>query len=253
MLPEPLWRAPVHTSRIAQLAILAAAISGLLFVGAPLLVKLDALESFLGFRLFLLGGALGLLALLFGLISLYTTRPAKGRAGRKLALCAALVGALVVGALGWAASRSGAVPPINDITTDFADPPQFTALAREAPNAGRDMSYPGEEFASQQRAGYPDLAPIPFLGPPDRAFAAAKMAIESFGWKVVSADEAAGTIEATDTSRIFRFVDDIVIRIRPQPTGAIVDMRSKSREGRGDLGANAARIRRLSEALARSL
>jgi uncharacterized protein (DUF1499 family) len=249
MLPAPLRRAPVHTSRLAQFAILAAAISGLLFVGAPLLVKLDALESFLGFRLFLLGGALGLLALLFGLISLYTTRPAKGRAGRGLALGAALVGASVVGVLGWAASRSGAVPPINDITTDFADPPQFTALAREAPNAGRDMSYPGEEFARQQRAGYPDLAPIAFAGPPDQAFAAAKAAIEGFGWKIVAADPAAGTIEATDTSRTFHFVDDITVRIRPEGDGSRIDMRSKSRVGRGDVGANAARIRRLRDAL----
>lgn len=237
----------MHTSRIAQLAILAAAISGLLFAGAPLLVKLDALESFVGFQLFLLGGALGLLALLFGLISVYTTRRATGRAGRGLAVGAALVGAVVVAVLGWAATRSGAVPPINDITTDPADPPQFVALAREQP--GRDMSYPGETFASQQRAGYPDLAPIPFSGPPDQAFAAAKTAIEGFGWKIVAADPAAGTIEATDTSRIFRFVDDIVVRVRPQDSGARVDMRSKSRVGRGDVGANAARIRKLRGAL----
>jgi uncharacterized protein (DUF1499 family) len=250
MLRAPLRRTPVHTSRLAQLAILAAAISGLLFVGAPLLVKLDALESFRGFQLFLLGGAVGLLALLFGLISLYTTRPATGRAGRGLALGAALVGALVVGVLGWAATRSGAVPPINDITTDFTDPPQFAALARETPNAGRDMSYPGEEFARQQRAGYPDLAPIDVARPPDEAMAAVKVAMDQFGWKIVAVDPAAGTIEATDTSKTFHFVDDIVVRVRPKPDGGSrIDMRSKSRVGRGDVGANAARIRRLRDSL----
>ena len=239
----------MHTSRIAQLAILAAAISALLFVGAPLLVKLDALESFLGFRLFLLGGAVGLLALLFGLVSLYTTRRATGRAGRRLAVGAALIGAAVVGVLGWAATRSGAVPPINDITTDFADPPQFVALAEEKANAGRDMKYPGEDFASQQRTGYPDLAPIQLSRPPDEALAAVKTAIEGFGWKIAAVDPASGRIEATDTSRIWHFVDDIVVRVRPQDGGARIDVRSKSRVGRGDVGANAARIRRLRDAL----
>jgi len=77
-----------------------------------------------------------------------------------------------------------------------------------------------------------DLQPWPQAGaPPNRA------------------DPAAGTIEATDTSRIFRFVDDIVVRIRPEAEGARIDVRSKSREGKGDLGANAARIRRLRDAL----
>jgi uncharacterized protein (DUF1499 family) len=239
----------VHTSRIAQLAILTAAVSGLLFAGAPLLIRLGALESFLGFKLFLLGAALGLLALLLGLISLYTTRPATGRAGRGLALAAVIPGAVVVGIIGWAATRSGAVPPINDITTDPADPPQFVALAHDATNASRDMSYPGETFASQQRAGYPDLAPITVDRPPDEVLAKVKSAIDGFGWKVVSLDPRAGQIEATDTSHIFRFVDDIVVRVRPQDGGTRVDMRSKSRVGRGDVGANAARIRRLRDAL----
>ena len=55
----------------------------------------------------------------------------------------------------------------------------------------------------------------------------------------------AGLIEATDTTSIFRFVDDIVIRIRPLgPNLTVLDIRSKSREGKGDLGANAARIER---------
>ena len=61
------------------------------------------------------------------------------------------------------------------------------------------------------------------------------------------------TIEATATSGIFQFVDDIVIRIQgPDGAGAahsMVDLRSKSRDGQSDLGANAARIRAFVEAL----
>jgi len=69
---------------------------------------------------------------------------------------------------------------------------------------------------------------------------------------VISVDAAAGTLLARDTSKIFRFVDDIVVRVRPAENGgAIVDVRSKSRVGQGDIGANAARIRRFAERLPR--
>ncbi len=50
-------------------------------------------------------------------------------------------------------------------------------------------------------------------------------------------------LEATQTSRIFRFVDDICVRLRPDGTATLIDVRSKSRVGQGDLGANAKRIR----------
>jgi len=45
------------------------------------------------------------------------------------------------------------------------------------------------------------------------------------------------------TSDLCRFHDDFAVRVRPDDGGAVVDMRSKSRDGKGDLGANAERIR----------
>jgi uncharacterized protein (DUF1499 family) len=44
-------------------------------------------------------------------------------------------------------------------------------------------------------------------------------------------------------------VDDIRVRVRPSGEGSVVDVRSKSRVGRGDVGANAARIRAFEQAL----
>jgi uncharacterized protein (DUF1499 family) len=67
-------------------------------------------------------------------------------------------------------------------------------------------------------------------------------AAESLGWQMTYDNQEAGTLEATETSRIFRFVDDISIRVRPDGTGSVIDVRSKSRVGRGDMGANARRI-----------
>jgi uncharacterized protein (DUF1499 family) len=56
-------------------------------------------------------------------------------------------------------------------------------------------------------------------------------------------------LEARDVSVVFRFVDDVVVRVRARESGSVVDIRSRSRDGRGDLGVNAARVRALSDAL----
>jgi hypothetical protein len=128
-----------------------------------------------------------------------------------------------------------AVPPINDITTDTEDPPQYMTARKP---------YPGAEFARQQRAAYPDILPSVLYLPKAQAFARAMLAAESMGWEVVGRDGAAGTIEAVDTTRWFGFKDDIAIRVSPSGEGQVrIDVRSKSRVGRSDLGTNAERIR----------
>ena len=63
------------------------------------------------------------------------------------------------------------------------------------------------------------------------------------GWQVAATDTAAGRLEATHTTRWFGFKDDVIVRIRPEGTGSRVDVRSVSRVGLSDLGANAERIR----------
>jgi len=63
------------------------------------------------------------------------------------------------------------------------------------------------------------------------------------GWDVVARAPAEGRLEAIDTSKWFGFRDDIVVRIRPDGAGSKVDIRSKSRVGRSDLGVNARRLR----------
>ena len=65
---------------------------------------------------------------------------------------------------------------------------------------------------------------------------------QSLGWEIVHQDPEQLTINARESSFVFKFVDDIVIRVKADGAGAILDLRSKSRDGRGDLGVNAARI-----------
>ena len=62
------------------------------------------------------------------------------------------------------------------------------------------------------------------------------------GWEIYREDLNAGYIEAVDTTAIMGFKDDIVIRLRTNAEGTLVDLRSVSRVGVGDLGANVSRI-----------
>ena len=130
--------------------------------------------------------------------------------------------------------RARAVPPINDITTDTENPPRYMTATR---------AYPGAEFARQQRSAYPDIIPRMLPMPPREAFTRALAAAEAMGWEVVGRDSAAGTLEAVDSTKWFGFKDDIAIRITATDAGSRLDVRSKSRVGRSDLGTNAQRIR----------
>lgn len=133
-----------------------------------------------------------------------------------------------------------AVPPINDITTDTDNPPRYMTTTRK---------YPGAEFARQQRAAYPDIGPVLLAAPPAQAFKKALAAAEAMGWEVVGSDPAAGTLEAVDTTKFFGFKDDIAVRVTGTADGSRIDIRSKSRVGRSDLGTNAQRIRAYAERL----
>ena len=140
-------------------------------------------------------------------------------------------------------SHAKQVPPIHDITTDVADPPAFEALREVRAAAPNGVAYQGAEVAKQQQQAYADIKPLVLAKPPREAMQRALDAARSMGWEVVASDTAAGRLEATATTRWFGFKDDVVVRIRPEGTGSRVDVRSMSRVGKSDLGANAARVR----------
>lgn len=204
------------------------------------------LTPFIGFRLFGLGVLLGPLALVLGVIGLLRTRAPTGRGGRGHAVLGAAGGAGMLAIVLVTAAPSAGLPAINDITTSPDDPPGFVATAAEL---GEPMAYGGDTFAAAQRAAYPELVPVELSLPPHQALERARLAAEELGLEVVAVDPAAGRLEARDVSMVFRFVDDVVVRVRARESGSVVDIRSRSRDGRGDLGVNAARVRALSDAL----
>jgi len=141
-------------------------------------------------------------------------------------------------------------PPIHDITTDPDDPPSFDeALLKLRKPSDSPPAYDGPDAATQQRRAYPDVQPVVVNAPVSRAFDAALDVAREHGWQVVATDRAAGRIDAIASTFWFGFKDDVVIRLRPQDAVTRIDMRSKSRVGVGDLGANARRIRLFVSAL----
>ncbi len=208
---------------------------------------LGVLPPMVGFGLLGLGLLLGVLGVIVGLGGLWSTRAASGRGGRGRALTGMGLGLLIVLAIGAGRAGTERRATYNDITTDLSDPPMFTQAQQIEANLGRDFGYP-KEFEAEQRQLYADLSPISFASPTADAFRSAEAAAKELGWEITYRD-APNQIEAIETSKIFRFVDDIVIRIRPTGAGSTIDVRSKSRDGRSDLGANAKRIRAFRDAL----
>lgn len=215
---------------------------GFAFVAAvvgPLFAHFEIVPPMVGFVILAIGLLDAVTALVLGTVAMFRG----GQVSRGAALGGVAAALIVLVPVLIAASRGAGVPRINDITTDTENPPQFTQAQRLEENQGRDLSYPGD-FAAQQRDGYGDIEPLRLDDEPGAAFARVLAAANDIDtWEITLADPGIRKIEGVDTTWLFRFRDDFVIEVRPDGAGSVVHMRSKSRDGKGDVGANAARIR----------
>ena len=230
-----------RTSGVARLALGLGVVSLLALIAAGPLHHLG-LAGLAGAFAVLKWAVYGALATLVLAIAglLVAGRRRTGQSTAVAALVLALLGIVPIGALAWQASR---VPAIHDVSTDTIQPPPFLAVLPLRAGAANSADHAGGEVIARQRAAFPDIVPLHLNMPPERAFERALAAARAMGWDLVASDPAGGRIEATDTTFWFGFKDDVVIRVLPQPTGSRIDVRSVSRVGVGDLGANAARIR----------
>src|SRR5690554_6575285 len=129
-------------------------------------------------------------------------------------------------------------PAINDIVTDPAQPVTFRGMPAAVP-------YPVAAFESRQRESYPQVRPLLLEVTPQRAYEQALNLVRARGWTVVLEDAEGLRVEATVRSLIFRFTDEVAVQVSAVDVGARVDMRSRSRVGRSDLGVNVKRIQAL--------
>lgn len=225
----------------AHLAILLSLVAAALLLLAGPGARMEWWEFRTGFQLMRWAAYTGLAAA--ALAAALMAVPRSRKAGLPMLLFALVLG-LLVAYVPWHGLRQArSVPPIHDITTDTAQPPQFVAVMPLRADAPNSAEYEGAAIAEQQLAAYPDIGTHRMPVSPADAFTRALDAARQMGWDIVDSDPAAGRIEATDTTLWFGFKDDVVIRVAADGAGSKVDVRSVSRVGGSDVGANAKRIR----------
>ena len=215
---------------------------------AALLLPLGALGSkfgiwhfSVGFLFLQIAAVLAVFMLVGGIVG-WIVATKKGLGGDKPGLLlGCLVSALALGFMGMQFRTATTVPQIHNITTDPGDPPQFDAVVALRGSESNPLEYT-EDLAPQQRAAYPTLKTLELDVTPAEALQRSQRALESMGLDIVAVNAEKGLVEATDTTFWFGFKDDVAVRVRPAANGSAVDVRSVSRVGRSDLGANAARI-----------
>ena len=207
---------PSYASRI-PLAL--AGIAALLLLASGPGTRYELWNYRIGFELLRYGAWIGGAAAVLALVGFFFKRIRTGKVA--LLLLALITGLVSLALVVEFRTRSSKVPRINDSSTDFANP----------------------ATAEEQKKGYPDLKPLELAVAPDAAYSRALAAAEAMRWEIVKSDPKARTLEAVDTTPWFGFKDDITVRVSAAGRGSRVDMRSKSRVGRSDLGTNARRIR----------
>jgi Protein of unknown function (DUF1499) len=237
---EPMSRLAAWSSRLALFALAVAALS-VIIVRSGLLEIVPALATFAAALIF--AGAAVLLS-----FAAFIVIWRQGLSGLGSAVLGLILGLVLLAYPGYLGYRASKLPAISDITTDPNNPPRFDVLARLRPRGSSD--YPGAAAARVQRAAYPDIAPLQENAPAKLVYDITLALVAKRKWHVVDArPPAAGrreaVIEAVARTPIMGFRDDVVIRVSATRDGTRVDVRSASRYGLYDFGANAARIRSL--------
>jgi uncharacterized protein (DUF1499 family) len=108
-------------------------------------------------------------------------------------------------------------------------------------------------WADTDEPGDAKLAPVELPLPPAEALARVEEAVRRLPrWRVESVDQAAGVLRATRSTRLWRFTDDVTLRLEATAAGTRVHARSQARVGKGDFGQNRRNLLELFRALQQS-
>jgi uncharacterized protein (DUF1499 family) len=249
IIEEPVSRAAIWSRRSAVFALATAGVS----IGVARLSGADPMGALVVFGASL---ALAFLALLLAasaaVVIWRTGRRGAGRAATGFALALALVAYPA-----FLSIRAVSLPAINDVSTDFESPPSFMISSRA--RAARGGQTPPAPTAAARKAAYPEIQPAMVDLEAEQAYRLALRICKDLGWRIVDATppnlrgDGVAHVDATDRSLIFGFVSDIAIRVRPLTNQTRIDIRSVSRIGKHDFGANARRIRRFLAAVQESV
>jgi uncharacterized protein (DUF1499 family) len=246
-LEEPPSRLAYWSLRLALFALVVALLS-------LILVRGTFVETLPGLAVLAAALSLAVLAVLSALAA-FVVIWINGNPGLGRALLGAVIGLALLAYPSFVVATGYALPPIADIATDTADPPQFEAIARVRPRGANPIAYPGEATAAKQREAYPDLQPLQYSAPAPDVFRAAVTALRKVKSLLILDERAPqpgrrdGRIEAVARTPVMGFREDVVVRIRAIGATTFVDLRSASRYGTRDFGSNAKRVRALGEAI----
>lgn len=221
-----------------------------LIVAAAFLHRLFATPTPVAFNLIVVAMATAVLSIVCALVAAaiiwQTGRPGTARVLFAVCLSLALLSAPLLYIV-WVRDY----PLLNDVTTDFDNPPAFTAVARLRGPGDNSTVYDRARLADEQASAYPDIKPMRIERSSEEAYALVVDAVKRLKMEIVrdeAPDPEAGTpgeIEAVDRTLIMGFYEDIAVRVSGDRESARVDIRSASRFGSADMGSNAEGVREL--------
>lgn len=213
----------------------------LLLVGA-LGTKFELWDFQLGFTMVFAAAIIAVAVLVLGIAGwVVANRRSYGR-DKPLLSISVVLSAVVLAILGLQFSKANSVPPIHNISTDVDNPPAFEQLVDVRTASGANPLELTAEVIEQQLKDYPGLQTLTSDLAPAAALDRAEAVLAEMGLEVVGRNAATGVVEATATTFWFGFKDDVAVRVQGSADGSRIDVRSVSRVGQSDLGANAARI-----------
>ena len=215
----------------------------LLFVMGPILAHFHVIPALVGFGMFALSAVTGILCIICGIVSIKRKELQSG-------VLLFSIGAIPISIIGYTLSSNGTHPPINDVSTDLINPPVL--FDQRIPDTAIVMDAKNSDIIKN---AYSDISPVYSKRAPAEVFMVVSDAAKSNPqWTIYKEDSEGLILHGYERFGIFQFIDDFSIRISPSNDGtSVIDMRSKSRDGKADFGINAKRIRSFLSALSTKL
>ena len=226
----------------AKSLLVGAVIAAVLLPVAALGTKFGIWGFQIGFLGLAASSVLAVLGVVIGVVAIFVSRKRNMTSDQPSLFVGIGVSALILALMGMQFVQASNVPPIHNISTDVADPPQFSAVVALRGEGSNPLAYDSAEIGPVQQAAYPWVKSLTLASAPGEALTQAVAALEEMGLEIVTTDPVAGIVEATATTFWFGFKDDVVVRVRASGSGSLVDVRSVSRVGVSDIGVNARRI-----------